>query len=344
MLAQKRTWIGIVLLILIVGAFYLLFRKVKFSDLASDFSNFHLLWLIPALSIYLVGYGIRGFRWVVLLSPIKKCKFKSLFPTLMIGFMANNVLPARAGEFIRAHLNGKKEGISRSASLGTIILERLFDGMAMLLILGSSIYLRHSASTPISQNIEGPARLASYIFGTAFLGFFAMVLFKKQTITIINYLISHLPKKHHALLENIAHTFLDGLQILQNIKESFLVLTASVAAWTCEFTAFYLIGIGFQIAPEPLHFNSAALVMAITNLGLMVPSTPGGLGIFEGIGVTLLSIYPIANHTALAYIVSVHILVWVPVTLLGYYFLHHEGLTLKGIEKENQNNKRKARK
>jgi glycosyltransferase 2 family protein len=340
MLTSKRNWIrpliSFIVIALIAIAFYFLFRNVKFSDLAGDFANFHYFWLLPALAVYLLGYIIRGYRWVILLAPIKKCSFYSLFPTLLIGFMANNVLPARAGEFIRAHLNGKKEGLSRSTSLGTIILERLFDGMAMLVILGLAISLRHPSSTDFTQNIEGTAAKASYIFGAAFLLFFSMLLFKKKTIRIINYVISHAPRKHHQKLEKIAHTFLDGLKILQNARESFLVLTTSLAAWTCEFSAFYLIAMGFHLAPEPLHFNSAALLMAIVNLGLMVPSTPGGLGIFEGIGVTLLSVYNVPNHTALAYIVTVHLLVFLPITLWGYYFLQHEGLTLKAIEQEKK--------
>jgi len=336
MFTQKRTWIG---LILIVGAFYLLFRKIQFQDLASDYVSFHILWLAPALAIYLLGYIVRGFRWTILLAPIKKCSFKSLFPTLLIGFMANNVTPLRLGEFYRAHLNGKKEGISRSASLGTIILERLFDGMAMLVILGVSVSFRHPPSDSFSHHIQGPARLASYFFGTAFLCFFAMLLFKKQTSQLINYFISHAPPKHHAQLEKISHSFLDGLKILQSVRESFFVLTASLVAWTCEFTAFFFIGMGFELSPDPLHYNSAALLMAIVNLGLMVPSTPGGLGIFEGIGVTLLSIYNIPSHTALAYIVTVHLLVFLPITLLGYYYLHHEGLTLKALEKEEKEEK-----
>jgi glycosyltransferase 2 family protein len=99
--------------------------------------------------------------------------------------------------------------------------------------------------------------------------------------------------------------------------------------------------VGFGLAPDPIHFNSAALLMAIVNLGLMVPSTPGGLGIFEGIGIALLSIYNIPTHTALAYIVTVHLLVFLPITLLGYYYLHHEGLTLRGIEKQGKAKKKR---
>jgi uncharacterized protein (TIRG00374 family) len=208
--------------------------------------------------------------------------------------------------------------------------------MAMLVILGIAVSLRHPASTSFAQGIEGPAKLASFIFGAAFLVFFAMLLFKKKTIKIINYFISHAPRKYHKPLEKICHTFLDGLKILQSAKESFVVLTASLAAWGCEFTSYFIVGIGFHLSPEPLHYHSSALLMAITNLGLMVPSTPGGLGIFEGIGVTLLSMYSIPPHTALAYMVTVHMLVFLPITLLGYYFLHHEGLTLKSIQEEKK--------
>src|SRR5580692_6322418 len=119
MFKQKSTWIG---LAFIVVTFYFLFRNLDFKLLLQALMQFQLVWIIPALAIYLLGYVIRGYRWMILLSPIKRCRFSSLFPTLIIGFMMNNILPARLGEFYRAHLNGKKQGISRSASLATIIL------------------------------------------------------------------------------------------------------------------------------------------------------------------------------------------------------------------------------
>src|SRR5271170_5962593 len=117
MLTRIRNLVG---LVLILVAFFFLFKPffmtdgkwdflnfgMKFHEFWMDFTHFNLLWLFPALAIYLVGYVIRGYRWVILLAPIKKCSFKSLFPTLLIGFMANNVTPLRLGEFYRAHLNG----------------------------------------------------------------------------------------------------------------------------------------------------------------------------------------------------------------------------------------------
>ncbi len=334
MLSQKRTWIG---LVIVAFFFYFIFRNIDLQKLTEAFSHFNSFWLLPALAIYSLGYIIRSYRWGILLAPIKKCSFKTLYPTLLIGFSVNNILPFRLGDFYRAHLIGKKENISRSAALATIIVEKLFDGIAMLLILGISVFMRHPASTSVSQTVESSAKIASYIFGAGFLVCFSMLLFKKQTIKIINYVISHAPKKYHTPLERVAHTFLDGLKILQDAKESFTVLITSLASWSCEFMAFFFIAVGFQLAPEPLHINSSALIMVITNLGLMVPSTPGGLGVFEWVGVNLLGIYSISKESALAYILIVHVLVWLPITLMGLYCLFHEGLTLKSIEKEKQN-------
>src|SRR5277367_3319036 len=136
MLKQKSTWIG---LFFIAFTFYFLFRNIDFQKLLDALARFKLIWILPGLAAYLLGYVIRGYRWVILLSPIKKCKFSSLFPTLIIGFMMNNLLPARLGEFYRAHLNGKKERVSRSASLATVILERLFDGLALIVALWASL-------------------------------------------------------------------------------------------------------------------------------------------------------------------------------------------------------------
>lgn len=333
MLKQKRTWIG---LFFIAFTFYFLFRNLNFQILFNDLSHFKILWIFPALAIYLFGYVIRGYRWVILLSPIKKCKFSSLFPTLIIGFMMNNILPARLGEFYRAHLNGKKEDISRSASLATIILERLFDGLTMIVALWVSLAL---ANLPIKvqsmpSGIQHAIQWSPWVFGTAFFCCFAILIFKKIAINIMNYVISHAPEKYQEILKKIGHAFIDGLQILQNMKESFGVMFLSIAAWSCEFASYYFIALGFSLAPTPLNIWSAALLMAVANLGILIPNAPGGFGLFEFIGVALLLPYGIPKETAVGYMFLLHSLLWLPITGMGLYFFIKEGLQFKDIGKK----------
>ncbi len=333
MFKQKSTWIG---LAFIIVTFYFLFRNLDFKLLLQALMQFQLVWIVPALIIYLLGYVIRGYRWMILLSPIKRCDFSSLFSTLIIGFMMNNILPARLGEFYRAHLNGKKQGISRSASLATIILERLFDGLTMIVALWAALSFANLPiqvqSMPLS--IQYAIRWAPWFFGTAFFFCFALLIFKQTAIAIMNYFISHAPHKYQEVLSKIGHAFIDGLQILQNFKESFGVMALSLLAWGCEFTSYYFIAIGFSLAPAPLNLWSAALLMAVANLGILIPNAPGGVGLFEFIGVGLLLPYGIAKATAVGYMFFLHFLLLIPITLMGLYFFAKEGLHFKDIGKK----------
>jgi uncharacterized protein (TIRG00374 family) len=318
--------------------FFLLLRNIDWRDLWSAFTQFHAIWIIPALTVYLSGYIIRGFRWKILLSPVKNCHFKSLFPTLLIGFMANNLLPARAGEFVRAYLNGTKEKISRSASLATIVLERIFDGLTMMIMLWAALSFGNLPIREESMPIElqHAIKACPYVFGTAFLLIFMLLLFKKVTVSIINFCTGHAPKKFRKPLNKIAHTFFDGLNILKNAKESFLVLATSIAAWTCEFSSYYLLAIGMGIAPSPISFWSAALLMAIANLAILVPNAPGGFGLFEYVGVKLLVPFGISQGLALGYMLVVHFVVWIPINLMGLYFMSREHLSLGKLEKSRE--------
>jgi len=331
MLTQKRTWIG---LFFIGVTFYFLFRNFEFAKLLEAFAQFQAVWLLPALGVYLFGYVVRGFRWKVLLSPVKSCSFASLFPTLIIGFMANNVLPARAGEFIRAHLNGKKEGISRSASFATIILERLFDGLAMLVLLWAALLFGHLPiqERSMPEGIRKGIELSPYVFGTAFLLLFLLLLFKQAAVGSINRAIAWAPRRFQEPLGKLAHTFIDGLKILKNAKELVIVLLTSLAAWSCEFTAFYFLAQGMGIAPSPVTLWSCALLMAVVNLGILIPNAPGGIGLFEFIGVALLLPFGIAKEMAVGYMFLVHFIVLAPVTLMGFFYSAKEHLNLGRLE------------
>ena len=335
MLNKKLMWFGFGFMALM---FFLILRNIDWRDLWSAFLQFHAIWIIPSLTVYLFGYVIRGLRWQILLSPVKKCHFQSLFPTLVIGFMANNLLPARAGEFVRAHLNGSKENISRSASLATILLERIFDGLTMMIMLWAALSF---GNLPIRLEsmpsvIQQAIHLCPYVFGTAFLFIFLLLLFKDLAVKIINFFTNHAPAKLKTPLNKIAHTFFDGLKILKNAKESFLVLATSVAAWTCEFSSYYLLGIGMGIAPSPISFWSAALLMAIVNLAILVPNAPGGFGLFEWVGVKLLQTFGISYALGFGYMLIVHFVVWIPINLLGFYFMSRDHLSLGKLEESRE--------
>ncbi len=324
----KRFFIGIALILLF---FYFIFRNINLEKLKNAIFHFNPWYLIPALVVYFIGYWVRTFRWQVLLSPIKKCKLSNLFRFLLIGFTINNLLPARIGEIYRAHLVGKHEKISRSSVIATIIIERLFDGTALLFIMLTAILFRHPNPHPHSSiiNISSIAQGAAIFFGCGLLIMFLILSFRNTSVSIIRSLIRHTPKKYHLLLEKITHKFLDGLNILKNFKEILIVFFTSLIAWTLEFTTYYIIALGFHLAPWPLHYNSVALLMAVTILSMLIPGTPGGVGIFELIGINFLRLYPISKEMAIAYVFITHLAVLVPVTVIGLFFIFHEGMNFQ---------------
>ena len=126
-----KLWIGIA-----ISAFFLvlLFRKIDFDKLATAFSVMDCRFLPPALVLTFISYYLRAVRWKFLLLPIQRTRMSNLFPATLIGYMANNLLPARLGEFVRAYTLGRKEGIGSSAVFASLVLDRLCDGFTVLAV------------------------------------------------------------------------------------------------------------------------------------------------------------------------------------------------------------------
>ncbi len=135
MFKNKSLWIGIVIsLALLVYAF----KDTDFAGIGAAFRTANYLFLIPALLLYFFGVFLRSVRWHFLLRSIKPIGLERLFQVTVIGYMANDLLPLRIGELVRAYILGETEGISKASALVTIVLERIFDGVTMLIFIGAA--------------------------------------------------------------------------------------------------------------------------------------------------------------------------------------------------------------
>ena len=129
---NTKRWLFWVGLLISVVFLYLAFRKIDFRDLWSTLVSVQYWWLIPGLGIYFVGVLVRTWRWQFLLAPLKKVSIKTLFPIINIGYMGNNVFPLRMGEVLRAVVLKRRESVSISGSLATIVVERIFDAVVVM--------------------------------------------------------------------------------------------------------------------------------------------------------------------------------------------------------------------
>ena len=280
-----HVWLGLVISAIFL---WLAFRKVDFALVWEQLKTANLTYVALGIFAYFIALFIRTWRWKVLLQPIKSVSLKKLFPVLSAGYMANNIYPARAGDFLRSVLLRKKEGVPISASLATIVVEHLFDGIAILgLVLFNLGELTHfAANSQWVGIIENTAFWVGLIFGLILLVFIGMVLMPEKMSVLTNWVINHLvPTKLRNSLSGIVEKFTDGLRVLRSPLQSLLVLCQSVLIWVIE-TGLYW-GVMKAMGLE-LTFQSLLMVVGIVNLVLLVPAAPGGLGTFDAATKTMM--------------------------------------------------------
>lgn len=332
-----HVWLGLVISAIFL---WLAFRKVDFALVWEQLKTANLTYVALGIVAYFIALFIRTWRWKVLLQPIKSVSLKKLFPVLSAGYMANNIYPARAGDFLRSVLLRKKEGVPISASLATIVVEHLFDGIAILgLVLFNLGELTHfAANSQWVGIIENTAFWVGLIFGLILLVFIGMVLMPEKMSVLTNWVINHLvPTKLRNSLSGIVEKFTDGLRVLRSPLQSLLVLCQSVLIWVIE-TGLYW-GVMKAMGLE-LTFQSLLMVVGIVNLVLLVPAAPGGLGTFDAATKTMMELFGISPENALSFALLLRVALWVPVTLVGAFFFVKEGFSLttdlESIEEEYQ--------
>lgn len=322
-----KLWVGTI----IGGLFlYLAVRGIDLQELGEALKNANYLYLIPGAFLTLLSVWIRAYRWHYLVHPIRPIGMRSLFSATAIGLMANNLLPARLGEFVRAYVIGEKENISKSASFATIVLERIFDGITILLFL-SIVLIAYSFSLP--DWMRNAAYMASsiYVIALAFL-----ILLKTRTKTAVNivtWFLKPLPKKIREGILTLLDSFITGLQILHDTKNIIIASILSLAIWTpIGFIIYVLMGsFGIHL---PIQVSFLLLVMLC--LAVMIPSAPGFVGTIQFVFVAGLAIFDIPKSQALSFSFLFHATQFIPVTALGLIYLFVDGFSLTQLGKSSK--------
>jgi uncharacterized protein (TIRG00374 family) len=304
---------------------------------------------LATLAIYIFGYYVRSIRWHFLIKHIKDLSPNELFPYLVMGFMFNNILPARAGEFIRAYITGVKKQISKSSTFATIIIERVFDGLIMIIyfIIGYMAFnydykiLSHEQLTfqmfgrqfGIKDAVTLFAIAGSILFFLIFVVSFFLINQKEKTIKFFHKIIGIFPKKVMELFNKLIDTFIEGFGVLRSVKDMLIVFFFSALAWTLEVFSYYLMALAMNVR---ISFLLVALIMAVANFAIMAPSTSGGVGPFEffGVGIMLLFSYP--KEEATAYIIIIHAMILLPIIVLGLIFVFTEGFDFNKLIKAQE--------
>ncbi len=320
-----QIWLGVIVSAVFL---YLAFRKVDFGQLWLHLKTAQWAWVLLGLVIYFLGVGVRAWRWKILLNPLKKMPIKKLFPVVCVGYMGNNIYPARAGEFLRAFILKQKEDVSFSGSLATIVVERLFDGITILaLVLFNLGRLVRLVTDPVmAKNIQIATWVVGAGFGILLIVFLLMAIFPEQARKTSTWLTSRLlPAKWREKADGIIDKFIDGVSVLRSWHQVLLVLALSFLVWVLEAGLYFGVmkALGMNLA-----FIDLLLIEGVVNLVLLVPAMPGGLGTFDAATKFMLELFKQGPNQALGYALILRVALWLPITALGAFYFVKEGFSL----------------
>jgi uncharacterized protein (TIRG00374 family) len=322
-------WVG---LALSAGFLYLALRGLGIRDIWEPLKSAHYWWLLPGVGVYFIGVWVRSWRWHYLLRPVKSVSTPKIFPIVAIGYMGNNIYPARAGEILRAVVLKRKEDISISASLATIVVERVFDGVVMLgfVFLNLPELATLTGTSGFIGNIQTLALWGSAAFIGVLAVFLAAAMFPAQAEKVITKMIQILlPEKFRVKATDIVLRFLNGLESLRSPKEAIMVLLTSIVIWLLETGKYWLVMHAFDFQ---VSFFALMLMNGIVNLATTIPSAPGYVGTFDAPGIAVLTAYGVDQGVAAGYTLVLHAALWLPITLLGAYYMLREGIRWRGGE------------
>ncbi len=328
MLKQKRFWLGLVIsLVLLAYIFY----QTNPANILDALRQANYIFLIPALALYFVGVGVRAVRWHFLLRSIKPIQNGALFRAVVIGYMANDVLPARMGELVRAYILGTQENVSKAATLVTILVERVFDGLTMLTFVVAATFLLQVGDSEMNARL----RLGGGVFIIAILGLTLIAGMPRQIERLADFFLRRLPSvAWRQRASGLMHSIFEGLGVLRHPGDSLTVYALSLIAWLCETAMYAIIAIGFNIAlPLPVFL----LACGFANLVTIAPSTPGYVGVFDAPLVYTLTLFGINRDLATSYTLVLHAALFLPVTLLGFYYLWRAGISLTQMTRTETN-------
>lgn len=317
-----------------VGGFFLwlALRKVDFHEINATLQHANYLLFVLFLGMHVVVFWPRAMRWRILVRPLKQIPTHRFLSPLAVGFMTNFLFPGRAGELVRAYLLGRKEDVSKSAVFGTIVVERLFDGLAIFTFLAPAPFL-----LPAGQyEALGRLKWAAPIMLAGYLAVLVALLVLSHHHEAFNAFIARSGLvRRRPLAAKIAHLvqqFTEGLAILKSWRAVLAAVALSLAQWGWGALSNLLMmhAIGLDLPAYAPFF-----LLVLQGFGVLIPS-PGFVGPFQYAHIVALGIYGVPESAAMSLALLIHAGLFISILGTGFFFAAREHLGLREIEKVAQ--------
>jgi uncharacterized protein (TIRG00374 family) len=336
---DKKLTISLILGIIVsIVALYFAFRNVPFPELLAYLKSINYVYVIPAAFLSLISFAIRAVRWQIILSTSQKISFTQSFHPMMIGFMANCVLPGRIGEVTRPAILRKQEGIPFTTGLATVAAERFFDLVVLLALFAivlSTVHIDPELVITFKKYQLNKATLAA--IGTGMIKICILLIIGILAVSIgstrriIYAAIEAIPSlfffsgkgfQHHIrtyfcapvikMVENVA----TGFELIKNPQKTLHCIFLSALIWTLQAFSYYVVAMG---SPEiEVNFIEMYAVMIIIIFFIALPSAPGFWGLWEAGGVFALTLFGVSARAAAGYTLANHAVQVFPVIIVGF--------------------------
>lgn len=295
-------------------------RGVNLGEVGAAMASANYWYFVPACLLTLLAFYVRALRWGVLLKSVKKIPSGSLFSATMIGFAANNLLPARIGEFVRAWAIGRQEQVSRSSAFATVVVERVVDVFSLLFFFGLCLLLH-----PFPEEAQRGGYLALGI-NVVLLVMLVLAERNPQRVGDLGEWIGdRAPKRIRLRVREFFNNFVLGLGVLREGTAILQVALYSILLYGITILGIHTALMAFSFTTP--WYASIVLLVTIT-LGFIIAPTPGYVGSVQLASVWTLGLFGVSGGDAFSFSIFYHISQFLPITVLGLWFLARQGLSL----------------
>ena len=329
MIGRWQTVVGIVVSLLLL---YWALHDISPSELWHHMRAAN-LWLIGlSITIQTAGFLIRAARWKVFLKPaLADPSYDARFGSTCIGFMANNLLPARVGEFARAYALSKVQPISTSAAFGSLVVERLFDGLTLSVFLAMPLLLPgFGASAGFGDQLAGKIVFVLAVLGSGTVALLFLIWKPGPAIRFYRATLGRLlPAKLADKIAQVMESFIEGLGAMRSASLVAAGFAWSIVHWLWGALAMYVGMLAFGITSP--GYLGAMFLQAVNAFMVSIPSSPGFFGPFEASVRLALSPFGVPAGQAVSFAIAFHLGAFVPVTLIGMYYLSRLSLSWREV-------------
>jgi uncharacterized protein (TIRG00374 family) len=300
----------------LAGAFgYFAVRGVNWSSAWHALRTCDAWWLIPAMAAFAAQIAMRAMRWRSLFAHARRPPVGPIFAATMIGYLFNNIMPARAGEAARVVALAQRTETPVAEIVGTALVERAYDVFSILIIfLCASPWLPHQSWFATAEVLAGVAALGLLAV------VWVLAVHGDRPLRMMARPLSRLPGLSQERLEREAATLAQGLSGLRDRRVAIEGLLWSLAAWMTAALWAWLVLLAFE---PTFGFGAGVLVTVVIGLAMIIPAPPAAVGVFEAAGIAALAAYGLHESAALPYALVLHVSNFVPLVVVGALTLHH---------------------